>query len=183
MFVVRRRTAAPGMQSASGQEWPPVLVCQWLGQHLKGTMHAIQDIPMAEEKFTLPRASLKRSMTNKECSDTGMAMVLICLLAGWFTGANPFYLGAISLLIVNMVWPRIFSLVAKGWLWLSHRLGEIMSKVVLTMVFFVVLTPLALAQRALGHDPMKRRAWKNGAGSVFEVRDHTFTPREIEHPY
>jgi hypothetical protein len=109
--------------------------------------------------------------------------VLICLLGGWFSGQRDWFLAAIVLLVVNMVWPRIYTLVAKGWLGFSHLLGSVMSRVILTLVFFLVVTPLALLRRAFGHDPMRVRAWKAGTGSVFETRDHEYTPEEIERPF
>lgn len=124
-----------------------------------------------------------KRMTAKECSDTGMAMVLICLLAGWFSGNRDWFLGAIVLLVFTMTWPRVYSLAARVWLGFSHLLGTVMSKVILTAVFFVVVTPLALLRRALGHDPMLLKQWKNGRDSVFVTRDHTFTAEEIELPF
>jgi hypothetical protein len=119
----------------------------------------------------------------KECSDTGMAMVLICLLVTMFTGTRAWLTAAVGLLLLNMIIPRIYFLPAKGWLGLSRLLGMVMSKVLLTLIFFLVQTPIALLRRAAGHDPMQRKKWKQGDGSVFESRNHTFRPEEIERPY
>lgn len=138
---------------------------------------------MIDKKQDTGKSFFSRAVTAKECSDTGMAMVLICLLGGWFSGQRDWFLAAIVLLVVNMVWPRIYTLAAKGWLGLSHLLGSVMSRVILTLVFFLVVTPLALLRRAFGHDPMRVRAWKAGTGSVFETRDHEYTPEEIERPF
>lgn len=124
-----------------------------------------------------------KKVTAKECSDTGMAMVLICLLAGWISGTREWFLAGIILLVINMTWPAIYTLVAKVWLGFSHLLGTVMSKVILTVVFFVVLTPIALLRRLFGHDPMALRKWKKGTGSVFETRNHTYTAEEIEQPF
>jgi hypothetical protein len=138
---------------------------------------------MADTNPVDKKSIFPKTITVKECSDTGMAMVLICLLGGWFSGQRDWFLAAIVLLVVNMVWPRIYTLVAKGWLGFSHLLGSVMSRVILTLVFFLVVTPLALLRRAFGHDPMRVRAWKAGTGSVFETRDHEYTPEEIERPF
>ncbi|MEF2230109.1 MAG: SxtJ family membrane protein [Pseudodesulfovibrio sp.] len=119
----------------------------------------------------------------RECADTGMAMVLICLLAAWFTGERGWLAGAIGLLVLNMTGPRAFALPARLWLGLSRLLGAVMSRVILSLAFFLVLTPVALLRRALGHDPMRRKGWKAGTASVFETRDHTYTPEEIERPF
>jgi hypothetical protein len=138
---------------------------------------------MIDTKRTEQAGAFPKSVTSRECSDTGMAMVLICLLAGWFTGIRDWFLGAIILLIINMTWPTIYTWAAKGWLGFSHLLGTVMSKIILSLIFFIVVTPLALLRRALGHDPMALKKWKKGTESVFETRDHTYTPEEIEQPF
>jgi hypothetical protein len=126
---------------------------------------------------------LHSPVSRKECTDTGMAAVLICLIAYGVTDVR-FWLGAaVVLLLVNMVWPGLYTYPAKLWLGLSGLLGSIMSKILLTVIFFVVQTPLAVLRRVLGHDPMLRKKWKNGSDSVFAVRDHVFTAEEIERPY
>ncbi|WP_319468033.1 SxtJ family membrane protein [uncultured Pseudodesulfovibrio sp.] len=138
---------------------------------------------MIDTKKTDTGGILPACVTAKECCDTGMAMVLIALLAGWFTGVRTWFLAAIILLLVNMVWPKAYWLAAKIWLGFSHLLGTVMSKIILSIIFFAVVTPLALVRRTFGHDPMQLKKWKNGSESVFESRDHTFTPEEIERPY
>lgn len=136
------------------------------------------DAKQAEKEGFFPK-----TVNTKECSDTGMAMVLLSLLVGWFTHNKDYFAASIFLLVLNMVWPRAYTYVAKVWLGFSNILGALMSKVILSIVFFVILTPLAFIQRLLGHDPMKTRQWKQGDGTVFETRDHTYTAQEIEHPY
>lgn len=123
------------------------------------------------------------SVSTKECTDTGMAMVLICLLTALFTQIHGLLPTAIGLLLINMTFPRLYSLPAKAWLGFSRLLGTVMSKVILTLIFFLIQTPIALLRRALGHDPMQLKKWKNDDKSVFETRDHTFQAEEIERPY
>lgn len=123
------------------------------------------------------------AVSRKECTDTGMAAVLICLI-GYSVNDVRLWLGAaVVLLLVNMVWSSFFTYPAKLWLGLSGWLGSFMSKILLTVIFFVVQTPLSLLRRSFGHDPMLRKQWKAGTDSVFVVRDHTFTAEEIERPY
>lgn len=126
---------------------------------------------------------LPTRVSAKECTDTGMAMVLISLLAALFTKASYWLPTAIALLLLNMTVPRIYTLPAKGWLGLSRLLGTVMSKILLSIIFFVVQTPMGLLRRAFGHDPMQLKKWKQGKESVFETRDHTFQSEEIERPY
>ena len=119
----------------------------------------------------------------REMVDTGMAVALICLIAGFATSRREWFAGAAVALLIAMTVPALYKLAARLWLGLSHLLGTVMSKVILSIVFFGIVTPLALLRRALGHDPMALRQWRAGSGSVFVSRDHKYTAKEIEYPY
>ena len=123
------------------------------------------------------------SMTKEQAKDTGMAMVLICLLVVLIGKKQEYVPVALVLLLVNMIWPGLYKPVAKLWFGLSHVLGSVMSKVMLSAVFFLVLTPMGLARRLIGKDPMRVKQFKQGDGSVFRVRDHTFGAADIEQPF
>ncbi len=57
-----------------------------------------------------------------------------------------------------------------------------MFKPFLFIVFYCVLTPLALVCRALGYDPMALKQWGKGKESVFVDRNHTYTSAELKSP-
>jgi hypothetical protein len=122
-------------------------------------------------------------VSTKECTDTAMAMTLICLLAMACMHSLSPLPAALILLLLGMVWPRLYTPLAKLWIGLSLLLGSVMSRVLLTVIFFVVVTPLAVIMRFFGHDPMGRKGWKKSAESTFVTRDHLFEPKDIEHPF
>ena len=122
------------------------------------------------------------SPTRSRAVETGMAMTLLCLLAGFFTGKTGWFYSAATVLVVNMAWPSAFLPVSTVWFGLSAQLGRIMSKLVLTLVFFLVVTPVGLLRRALGKDALCLRGFKSGTSSVFTVRSGTFTPKDLTTP-
>ena len=127
--------------------------------------------------------SFKRPITKEQSKDTGMAMVLLLLL---FSGAfkrETLVTIAIVALIVDMTFPQLYRPVAVVWLGLTHLLGTIISKILLTLVFFGVVTPIGLARNLLGKDSLKLRGFKCGEDSVMISRNHTFTGQDIEKPY
>lgn len=129
-----------------------------------------------------------RKVTKDQCKDTGMAMVLIALLLAVFHKkdghANPVYLvAAMVLQVLNMTAPRLFHWPAILWFGLSHVLGTIMSKILLTLIFLLVVTPIAILRRLAGKDPMKLKSFKAGTQTVMVERNHTFTPADISKPY
>jgi len=123
------------------------------------------------------------SATRAQGRDTGMAMVLICLIIAK-AGQKPGFVSlAIVILLLDMIWPSFYKPFAKIWFGFSHILGTVMSKIILGLTFFLVLTPMGLLRKVSGKDPMKIKHWKNGAESVFRVRDHTFDAGDIEQPF
>lgn len=129
------------------------------------------------------RGYFPESVTKDQAKDTGMALVLICLLLGYFGKFQNLSGLTIIILLVNMVFPSLFRPVAKLWLGLSNIMGTITSKVVLTAIFFIIVTPVGLIRRMAGMDSLQLRKWKKDDSSIFAVRDHTFKPEDLEHPY
>jgi len=126
---------------------------------------------------------IPKQITRDQAKDTGMAMVLICLLIGYFSHKQSFIGAAILLLLVDMTWPSLYMPVGKLWFGLSHMLGTVMSRVVLSILFFILVTPVGLVRRLLGSDALQLKKWKKNQSSVFKVRNHTFTAKDIQHPY
>jgi len=128
-------------------------------------------------------AFIPKTVTRDQSKDTGMAMVLICLLFGLLGQKHFFLKAAVVLLLLDMIWPAAYGPAAKLWLGLSHLLGTVMSKVLLTVLFFLIVTPVGIARRMAGKDSLQIKGWKTGKISVFRIRDHIFTSEDIHHPY
>jgi len=134
-------------------------------------------------KFTDLTGFIPKTVSRDQAKDTGMAMVLVCLLIAVLADKDQFTSIAVVLLIVNMTAPGIYRPVAKIWLGFSHLLGTVMSKVILTILFVFLVTPVGLIRRLMGKDPMQIQKWKKGRDSVFRVRDHRFNADDIANPY
>jgi energy-coupling factor transporter transmembrane protein EcfT len=115
--------------------------------------------------------------------DTGMALTLICLIAALVTHRPGWVMLATGVLVLNMTAPKAFGPASKLWFGLSGVLGAVMSRVILSLVFFLVLTPVGLFRRAMGKDTLKLAAFKQGTGSVFVVRTERFTPADLKTPF
>lgn len=123
------------------------------------------------------------SATPEQARDTGLALALLVLIIInlWDTyGLVPL---AMILLIITMVWPRAFQPVAGLWFGLAHVMGTIMSHVILTVLFFVLVTPIGLIRRATGADSLQLRKWKKGEDSVFAVRADLIQKKDLQTPY
>ena len=129
------------------------------------------------------KSSFWLSASRDQARDTGMALTLVALIVFFVTREIRYVTMATAILLLDMIWPSFFKPLAKVWFGLSHVLGTVMSKVILTLTFFVVLTPMGLLRSLLGKDPMRVRQFKQGTDSVFRVRDHTFTAVDVEQPF
>ena len=69
-------------------------------------------------------------------------MVLICLIVGFFSQNDLFFKLAVPLLVLNMVVPTVYKPVAVFWLGLSRMLGTVVSRILLTVVFFLIVVPM-----------------------------------------
>jgi hypothetical protein len=72
----------------------------------------------------------------------------------------PFYVSAVAgplLVGAALVAPRVLAPVERGWARLGGALGWLNTRVLLAVVFFVVMAPIALVLRAVGKDPLERR--------------------------
>ena len=115
--------------------------------------------------------------------DTGLALILICLLAAWFWPRQWLIGAALLLLVATMLRPQLFAPVAGLWFGLSQTLGTFISRVLLSIIFFVVVTPMALIRRGIGADPLQLKRWRQDRDSVFAVRSRTYTGADLERPY
>ena len=130
-----------------------------------------------------PSRFLPTTITLHQAKDTGMAMVLICLLLGIFLD-KPLFIGlATGLLLIDMIWPGLYRPLAKLWIGLSHLLGTIVSKVLLSILFFVMVTPVGLVRRVLGADSLQLKQWKKARSSVFKERNHVYQSEDINNPF
>ncbi|HET7106157.1 MAG TPA: SxtJ family membrane protein [Candidatus Acidoferrum sp.] len=125
----------------------------------------------------------KQKMTKDQSRDTGMAMVLLLLLFYLKTRSNGLMYAAVILHIVNMTVPRIFAPVAIVWLGLSHVMGTVMSRILLSILFFGLVTPIGVLRRLFGKDSLQLKEFKGSEKSAMTVRNHLFVGQDIEKPY
>jgi len=119
----------------------------------------------------------------EKCKDAALALVLICLICYHFWKLPLLVLASTVILFMAMTCPRVFQPFAVPWFALSEVLGAVVSRIILSLLFLLLVLPVGLARRALRKDSMGLRRWKDGGGSVFRTREHKFVAKDLEHPY
>ena len=138
--------------------------------------------------MTVERAVKERSYRVER--DFGLVVgTVFALLGAWwvyrgkFEWAAPVLLcvGA-ALVLLGLVLPRALVLPNRGWMALASVLGYVMTRVVLALVFFLLVTPIGVVKRLTGWDPLGRRARRGESyWQAYPERQHD--PRHFEKMY
>jgi hypothetical protein len=67
------------------------------------------------------------------------------------------WIAAAAVPAVGAAWPRLLRLVYVGMSYAAMPIGVVVSFLLLAAVYYLLLTPIGLAMRLLGHDPMSRK--------------------------
>lgn len=60
------------------------------------------------------------------------------------------------LVVLGAIAPQSLKQVHKGWMKVGHILGSINTKIILGIIYYLLITPMGLAMRLMGKDPMHR---------------------------
>ncbi len=111
----------------------------------------------------MPLIRLKLDPTLKELRYFGLIaipllMLIISFLLRHSTIAPTWYwIAAIMVVlavVISVIAPRALRYPFAAWMLLTFPIGWVLSHVLLAVTFFLVLTPIALVLRLLGHDPL-----------------------------
>ena len=81
-------------------------------------------------------------------------------LAAWRgRSAGPVLLGvAAAFLLLGLALPRLLRPVEKAWMAVARVMGVVMTHVILTLFYYLVITPFGIAMRIAGRDPLGLKA-------------------------
>lgn len=66
-----------------------------------------------------------------------------------------------ALVLSGLIIPRALVWPNRLWMGLAEALSFVMTRVILAIVFFALVTPIGLLRRLVGGDPLSRRAGKS----------------------
>ncbi len=128
-------------------------------------------------------ADLFKGATKEQAKDFGMVLALACIIAFLYTGGRRALYCAVAVLLIDVIYPAIYRVFASAWFNLSRILGNLVSKLILSLVFVIMVIPLGVLRRFLGFDSLNLKKWKKDSTSVFRVRDHAYGPEDLDRPY
>jgi len=107
------------------------------------------------------------------------------LLAAWFwLRGRPVYpyllFAAAALMLFGAVFPRGLRWVYVGWMALAFTLGLAVSTLLLTLFYYLVVTPIGLLARLVGKDFMNRRL-DHSSKSYWIIRDRSIRRKKEDY--
>jgi hypothetical protein len=111
--------------------------------------------------------------------ETLAVLALACLAAGLFFDVQALLVAALILLFAGLFLKRLSMRIAEIWLRFAGLIGAVNSRIILTLIFYMVLTPLALVYRLFHGDFMKIRRLDDPGRSYWSRRDHQYNPRDL----
>lgn len=122
-------------------------------------------------------------ITKQQCAETAVVLAAVLIFIGYNLDDWRYVLSAGIILVLSLVIPIVFYPLAKLWFALGVLLSMVSTKILLTVLFFLILTPMALFRKWIGKDSLMLKRYKKETDSVLITRDHTFSAEDLKHPY
>ncbi|HJT21822.1 MAG TPA: SxtJ family membrane protein [Nitrospira sp.] len=105
----------------------------------------------------------QQEITNKTLRQFGLMVGGIFLLIGLWPFVwrqEPVRLWAVAiggvLVLAGALMPQMLRHIYRGWMFVGHVLGWINTRIILGILFYGIVTPMAIVMKWMGRDPMRR---------------------------
>lgn len=122
---------------------------------------------------------LSRTISRLQELETLTVIAAVLLLLDLILHKRVLGVAALVLLGIALFIKPLAQRIARVWLGFSDLLGVFNAKVILSILFFIVLTPLALLYRLTTPNPLRLKRDK-ALGSYFDRRDHVFCRKDLD---
>lgn len=110
------------------------------------------------------------------------AVVAIYRLWRGRPAVEAFAAAAVFFLLIAFVAPRVFDAPNRLWMKFARALGWVNSRILLSIFFFVIITPYGAVQRLLGRDRLGRR-WRAAPPAWVPSPPRLSDPKHFDHLY
>lgn len=117
-------------------------------------------------------------MSRKKDLETILTLCVALTIFFLILQINALLIASIILGLIGIFSHYLTGKIAWAWLKMAEGLGFIMSKILLTVVFILLLCPLAFIARLFTQDKLQLK--KSDKGSYYVTRNHQFLPKDLE---
>lgn len=111
------------------------------------------------------------------------AVLVICtglLVLYWIFDNARFLIAATVIGVAGMLSPFLAEIIAKAWYKLAEYLGRINGFIILSILFYLFLTPLAWLSKLFKKDELQLKKKTDPKESYYVERNHTFSKKDLE---
>ena len=115
----------------------------------------------------------------------GGLFVVVSLFRAWRghpQAAIAFAVAALVMLSIAFAAPRLFDAPNRAWMRFARALGWVNSRILLSLLFFIVITPYGALQRLVGRDRLGRK-WRGATPAWTPAPERLRDPKHYEHLY
>lgn len=84
--------------------------------------------------------------------------------------------------VVTLLWPRLAQWISWGWYKLAEGMGYVNSRILLTLVFFGFLLPVAWLYRLFNRNIFALRSGRTDK-SLYTERNHRYAPNDLKNTW
>ena len=127
------------------------------------------------------------SPVKKDLRNLGLVFLVAFGIIGgivlWRGGpSGPYWIGAGVLFgLWGLAWPAGLKPVYRLWMTLAIILGFFVSRILLGLIFYLVVTPIGLIMRLIGKDLLDQKM--KDRDSYWHIRDEEYDPKRTEKMY
>ena len=122
-------------------------------------------------------------MKRPQSKEVILVIVVGLLILSRIFSIDSLAIAAIVIGLVGVVSSTLSDKIAWVWFKISDALGYIMSRVILTLVFFLILTPVALFSRLFRKKDLMGKTIDDNVSSYFDIRDHEYHSGDLRDPW
>ncbi len=110
---------------------------------------------------------------------------ILVLIAGFCVlqllfGGRLFLLIALAVLLLSAVSEKAAVQIEKGWLLIGEKLGKVNAAILLFLIYYLILTPIAFLSRIGKKDPLQLKAPEK---TNFILKDHLYKAEDLQNPW
>lgn len=119
-------------------------------------------------------------LMRRKSLESVLVLVLLFLIAYMRFNESWIIYSAIGILVASLLSKKILLLLGRLWLGFANYLAVVMNHIILFLVFFLILVPLAFFQRLAGANQITK---KRTPDSYFHRRNHTYSLKDLAKPW
>lgn len=122
-------------------------------------------------------------ISRRQNTELGIVITLVFLLTGLVTGVVLWYKLCVLTLLIAILLPIIYTPLSICWFGLSRVVESLFSTIILALIFYLIVTPVALIRRYISEDTLRLRSFKKQQDSVFTVKDKLYKTDDLNKQY